>query len=421
MVFLYEATQAMAMIAQASSTAYNPQALNLPSISTLVSFYHACLGFPVKQMWLDAIKAGNCNTVNVLTYSNMARYCPNANETILGHLAQQCQNVRSTKPKHPKPLSPPALPTTSPSSMDEPSNQVFIKVYPLSKLYMDDTGHFSVRACLGNQYIMIAYHVDGNLILPQAFKSRSNCHCIAAYNHIMLCLTVRDLSVDLQILDNKASAAYKEAIIVKWNTKFQLVLPDMHCHNWAERDICTFKDHFLAILASINSAFHPYFWNLLLPQAELTLNRLRQAIINPRISVWEFFPLPFHFNKTPLGPVGCRVLIHAKPATRRSWDFRAKPGFYIGPALDSYCCFKLVKAKKYNMAGNKFAGIDIEWDYAAHRCCISMPGYISTLLLKFKHPHPTKPQLSPCKCLPITYCSKSHITPDPKSLELLNA
>ncbi len=34
---------------------------------------------------------------------------------------------------------------------------------------------------------------------------------------------------------------------------------------------------------------------------------------------------------------------HAKPATRRSWDYRAKEGFYIGPALDSFRCFKVVK------------------------------------------------------------------------------
>jgi hypothetical protein len=46
----------------------------------------------------------------------------------------------------------------------------------------------------------------------------------------------------------------------------------------------------------------------------------------------------------PLGPVGCRVLIHAKPAAQQSWDFCAKPGFYIGPALDSYRCFKLVRS-----------------------------------------------------------------------------
>jgi hypothetical protein len=76
---------------------------------------------------------------------------------------------------------------------------------------------------------------------------------------------------------------------------------------------------------------------------------------------------------------------------------------------------------QYNMACDKFAGMDIEWNYAARHCCISMPGYISTLLFKFKHPHPAKPWLSPCKCLPITYGAKLHITPDPVSSELLNA
>jgi hypothetical protein len=43
------------------------------------------------------------------------------------------------------------------------------------------------------------------------------------------------------------------------------------------------------------------------------------------------------------------------------------------------------------------------------------------LLLKFKHPNPTKPRLSPYKCLPISYGAKFHITPDPDSLELLDA
>jgi hypothetical protein len=46
---------------------------------------------------------------------------------------------------------------------------------------------------------------------------------------------------------------------------------------------------------------------------------------------------------------------------------------------------------QYNMAGYKFAGMDMEWNYASCRCRISMPGYISLLLLKYKHPQPTKP------------------------------
>jgi hypothetical protein len=157
-------------------------------------------------------------------------------------------------------------------------------------------------------------------------------------------LAARGLSVDLQILDNKAGGAYKEAITFKWKATFQLVPPDMHRRNRAEHAICTFKDHFLAILAGVDAAFPPYLWDYLLPQTELTLNLLCQSTINPQISAWNFFQGPFDFNKTPLGPVGCRVLIHAKPATRQSWDFRAKNGFYIGPAMDSYCCFKLVNS-----------------------------------------------------------------------------
>jgi len=179
-------------------------------------------------MQLDAIKAGKCDTFDGLTYSSVARYCPDANKTILGHLAQQPQNVRSPKPKLPTPPAPPAPLPTAPSPTDVPSNQVFIMVHPLSRLYTDDTGRFLVRACSGNQYVMITFHTDGNPILQQAFKSKSGCHCIAAYNAIMTRLSARSLLVDLQILDNKASVAYKEAITFKWNTKFHLVPLNMH-------------------------------------------------------------------------------------------------------------------------------------------------------------------------------------------------
>jgi hypothetical protein len=145
---------------------------------------------------------------------------------------------------------------------------------------------------------MIAYHSDGNLILQQAFKTRSDRQQIAACNAIMTRLAARGLAIDLQILDNEASAAYKHAITVTLQAKFQLIPPDMHRRNRAERAIRTFKDHFLAIPAGVDSKFPPYLWDLLLPQAELTLNLLRQSALNPRMSAWEFFHGPFDFNKT---------------------------------------------------------------------------------------------------------------------------
>jgi hypothetical protein len=342
--YQYGAAQALALAARSSTTPFDPRSLDLPSVGALVGFYHAYLGFPVKQTWLEAIKAGNCDSFDGLTYANAARYCPDADETIMGHLSQQRQNVWSTKSKAPATNQAPLTPPIAPQPSTLPANEVYIHVYPISKLYTDNTGRFPIKAHSGNQYVMIAYHANGNLIFQQAFKSRSNTHRIAAYNAIMTRLVARGLSVDLQILDNKASAAYEHAVTFTWQAKFQLVPPNMHRRNRAEQAIRTFKAHFLSILAGVDLTFPPYLWDLLLPQAELTLNLLQQSALNPRISAWEFFQGPFDFNKTPLGPVGYCVLIHTKPATRCSWDFCAKKGYYIGPALDLYRCFKLVKS-----------------------------------------------------------------------------
>jgi hypothetical protein len=151
---------------------------------------------------------------------------------------------------------------------------------------------------------MIAYNIDGNLILQQAFQTKANKHCIPAFNTIMERLAACGLSVDLNIRDNEASADFKRVITESWKTKFQLVPPDMHQRNKAEWMIWHFKNHFLSILAGVNAAFPPYLWDLLLPQAKLTANLLRQATIDPKISTWEYFNGPFDFNKTPLAPVG---------------------------------------------------------------------------------------------------------------------
>jgi len=263
-------------------------------------------------------------------------------ETILGHLAQTQQNVLSSKPSKPQAAAkPPIAPLPPP---DNNVKEVFIQVYPLNKLYLDDTGRFLVCARSGNQYVVIAYHIEGNLILQQTFPTKADKHHIPTFNTIMTSLTAQGLSVDLNIRDNKASTDFKRVITKTWLAKFQLVPPDMHRKNKAEQMICCFKNHFLSILAGVDTAFPPYLWDLLLPPAKLTINLLRQATANPKISAWEYFNGPLDFNTTPLAPVGCRVLIHAKPSTRWSWAYRAKQGFCMGPALNHYKCYELVKS-----------------------------------------------------------------------------
>jgi len=57
-MYLHGCEQYLALATQLAKPTFDPRSLDLPSIGALVGFYHACLGFPVKQTWLDAAKAG---------------------------------------------------------------------------------------------------------------------------------------------------------------------------------------------------------------------------------------------------------------------------------------------------------------------------------------------------------------------------
>ena len=63
-----------------------------------------------------------------------------------------------------------------------------------------------------------------------------------------------------------------------------------------------------------------------------------------------------------------------------------------------------------------FPGIDLAWDYNARNanqtCRISMYGYIAKVLLKYGHPSPKKPQLSPHKHGEVIYGAKEQLTPE---------
>ena len=192
---------------------------------------------------------------------------------------------------------------------------------------------------------MIAYHQPTNAILVEPFQSRRDVHRITAYNNIMKRIRDNQHHVDLQILDNEASTTYKNTIKTKWNTSYQLVPPHSHRRNAAERAIRTFKAHFLAILVGVDGSYPRQYWDLLLPQAELTLNLLRQSNLNPNVSAHQqLHNSPFSYNAHPLGPIGATVLVHNKPAVRHTWDFRCQEGWYLGTSLEHYRCHRVLTA-----------------------------------------------------------------------------
>ena len=123
-------------------------------------------------------------------------------------------------------------------------------------------------------------------------------------------LSDRGHHVDIQILENEVSAEFKKTILKYWGASYQLVPPNIHRINVAEREIQTFKAHFLEVLVGVDPDFPKFMWDNMLVQTELTINLLRQANLNPRMSVLEYYNGSFDYTATPLGPIGFKTMIH---------------------------------------------------------------------------------------------------------------
>ena len=126
---------------------------------------------------------------------------------------------------------------------------------------------------------------------------------------------------------------------IKKNT-CQLVPLHFHRRNVAEGSIKTFKNHFLAGLASCNPQCPLRKWNRLLTQAAITLSLLQNTRVNKKLSAYTFLFDQFDFNKYPLKPPGTHVVVHPIPCNRAFFCFHGKYCWTIGPMLDHYRCIQ---------------------------------------------------------------------------------
>jgi hypothetical protein len=71
--------------------------LELPSTHQTILYHHASAGFPVKETFLNAIRAGNYATWPGLTVVALHKYFLDSDEKQKGHMKGQHQGIRSTK------------------------------------------------------------------------------------------------------------------------------------------------------------------------------------------------------------------------------------------------------------------------------------------------------------------------------------
>jgi hypothetical protein len=134
----------------------------------------------------------------------------------------------------------------------------------------------------------------------------------------------------------------------------QLVEPHNYCVNVAERAIQTFKDVFIAALATTDSNFSLQLWDRITPQVQDTLNLMRASRINPDILAYKALDGPYDWNQYPLTPLGCKAVVYKDGDNRGSWASRGIDEWYLGPSKDHYQCalYYIPETRAYCISGS---------------------------------------------------------------------
>ena len=328
----------------------------------LAQYYHACAFSPSSSTFIKAIRKGHFITWPGLTGSLISKFLPPSIFTAKGHLNQEMKHLQSTNstsisykdallhqlpPSTVDDLTPDVLQDFHPTAdTNTPKTyNCFATITDLSDVspkqtgFMDLTGKFPYSSSRGNNYFLVIYDYDSNAILVELLKNRQAETIVTAWKKAVKILERQGIQPKLFILDNEISADLKSAMELSQYI-YQLVPPDNHRKNAAERAIQTWKNHFIAGIASLPGDFPMSEWDRLVLQGQITLLLLRSARTNPNLSSYAYLYGNFDFNKTPLAPPGIKVLIHNRPSSRRSWGFHGEEAFYVAPALQHYRCIE---------------------------------------------------------------------------------
>jgi hypothetical protein len=201
----------------------------------------------------------------------------------------------------------------------------------------DASGRYPVPS-LGAKY---AYHLlscfNGNIHV-EPMQSRTSASYIQAYEKTFAHWSQYGPVPDIVRLDNETSTDLENFLLKDKKIKsFQYFPTGTHRANRAERCLRTWKNHFIATQSTAAPTFPAYYWNKLIPLAEITLNCLLPWQPNPAISAYHGLTgAQFDFRAHPIAPAGTAILIHEPPQTRGTWAGHGVPGFYLGPALSHY-------------------------------------------------------------------------------------
>ena len=107
----------------------------------------------------------------------------------------------------------------------------------------------------------------------------------------------------------------------------------------------------ISMLYLAHTHFPFCLWCQSIEQAEITLNLPRTSRIHRQLSAYQSVCGNFNFTCTPLSPQGIKVIAHFDVENRVSWAVDGKLGYYIGPVMRHYRCYRVyfTSAKKMSI------------------------------------------------------------------------
>jgi len=332
--------------AQYISTSNNTSTANLTisheNDAAFVKFQHAVFGSRPTSTFINACEKGWLQGIPRLTVKMIKDNLPNSMATAFGYLDQNRQGQQSTKQKQRKSIRiQKQTYTEEESEYDdlEDSNIIYVKIFNTSDItHADATGRFPIASKAGNQYILVFIYKNYTHLEPMA--ARSGTEYAKAFERAIEFSKQKGQDMLYIRMDNETSKVVTD-MFKKNDITHQYVPAGSHRANRAEPAIRRTKNHIIATLTTTSQEFPLTLWDELLPQCEITINILTPWGPNPSISAYEgFHGSKYDHMAHPMGIAGTLVAIHNKPNQRGTWDPHAAKGFYLGPALKHYRCWK---------------------------------------------------------------------------------
>jgi hypothetical protein len=167
----------------------------LRSAGALVHYLHKSLFSSMKSALLQTVKNGHLVTWSGLTEDAIHTHLKLTPTTVMGHINQRRQNIRSTSKAQIADVPP------ADTDLGKKTHLVYAVLADQGKLYTDLMGKFPVRSSKGNSYVTVCYVYDCNYVKVIMMKSRSTLEWVRAYDHTHQELTAKGFKPKLQTLD----------------------------------------------------------------------------------------------------------------------------------------------------------------------------------------------------------------------------